>query len=87
LKKNTDDAIALFSNPEAKEIILMDSFDNYVKQFDDSLNKLKNIVPTVKSVDDLISEHEQFEFIKAFRELIRIKNILETFVDFDFKKL
>jgi len=87
LKKNTDDAIALFSNKEAKEIILMDSFDNYVKKFDKALNQLEKIVPTIESVDDLKGENEQFEFIKAFRELIRIKNILETFVDFDFNKL
>jgi len=87
LKNDVDKAIALFSNPEAKEVILMESFETYIKYFNEALEKLILIAPSVESVDWLISEEEQFEFVKAFRDLIRIKNILETFVDFDFNKL
>ena len=45
------------------------------------------IAPTVKSVDDLPSEKEELEFIKAFRELMRIKNVLITFADFSWEDL
>jgi len=87
LKQNTDDAIALFSNKEAREVILMESFETYAKYFNESLEKLIHIAPSIESVDLLISEEEQFEFVKAFRDLLRLKNILETFVDFSFDKL
>jgi len=87
LKKATDEAIALFSNKDAKEIILMESFEKYLEYFDEALKIMQNLVPTVNDVDSLISEDEQLEFVKNFRELIRIKNILETFSDFDFSKI
>lgn len=87
LKQNVDDAIALFSNKDAKEIILIESFETYVKYFNNALEKLILIAPSIESVDWLISEEEQFEFVKAFRDLLRLKNILETFVDFSFDKL
>ncbi|MBS3955040.1 MAG: hypothetical protein KGZ88_18965 [Methylomicrobium sp.] len=40
-------------------------------------------MPTVQSVDELPSENEQLAFVTQFRELLRIKNILTTFADFD----
>lgn len=87
LKQNVDDAIALFSNKDAKEIILIESFETYVKYFNNALEKLILIAPSIESVDWLIGEEEQFEFVKAFRDLLRLKNILEAFVDFSFDKL
>jgi type I restriction enzyme R subunit len=35
----------------------------------------------------LESENEQFEFVKSFRELLRLKNILESFSEFKFESL
>jgi type I restriction enzyme R subunit len=83
LKKATDDAIALFSNKDAKEVILMEPYENYVEKFREALEKMKQIAPTVDSVNDLRSEEEEFEFVKAFRELLRLKNVLSGFADFD----
>lgn len=87
LKKNTDDAIALFSNKEAKEVILMKPYEEYVQKFNEAFLHLLSIVPSVSSVDRLISEEDKLAFIKAFRELIRIKNILEGFSDFKWSDL
>ena len=87
LKKDVDNAITLFSNKEAKEVILMESYKTYVNYFNKTLEDLIAIAPSVESVDWLISEKDQFEFIKAFRNLLRLKNILETFVDFNFNEL
>ncbi len=87
LKKATDDAIALFSNKNAKDIIIMQPYEEYVKRFNDAFQELKIIAPTVESVDLLVDENEQLEFIKAFRELLRLKNILEGFSDFTWKDL
>lgn len=84
LKKATDDAIALFSNKEAKEIIIMQPYDKYVQQIDAAYKKLLELVPTFEAVDQLESEHDELDFIKAFREVIRLKNIINSYVDFTF---
>ena len=41
-----------------------------------------SIAPTVNSVNDLQTEEEELEFAKAFREIMRLKNILASFTDF-----
>lgn len=87
LKKATDDAIALFSNKNAKEIILMKSYEEYVEKFVEALKKLKEIAPTIDSVNELYDEESKLEFVKAFRELMRVKNILGSFADFSFADL
>jgi len=87
LKNATDDAITLFSNKEAKEEIIMKPYEDYVTKFNKAYEKLLQITPTVDSVDELPSEEEELEFVKAFRELIRVKNIMSTFSDFQFEDL
>ncbi len=87
LKERTDEAIALFSNKDAKEIILVEPYENYVEKFNKAFSQLLVIAPTVKSVDNLPSEDEELEFIKAFRELMRLKNVLTSFADFQFSDL
>jgi len=87
LKKATDEAIALFSNKNAKDIILMKSYEEYVEKFIEALKNLKSIVPDVDSVNDLEGEEAKLAFVKAFRELMRVKNILGSFADFSFDDL
>ncbi|WP_337045350.1 type I restriction endonuclease subunit R [Emticicia sp. 17c] len=82
LKKATDDAIALFSDKNAKEDIILKPYVDYVAKFNAVYAELLAIVPTIDSVNDLPTEVEQFAFIQKFRELIRIKNVLNTFADF-----
>lgn len=83
LKDATDEAITLFSNKEAIEEIIMAPFEDYVEKFNTAYDELLKITPTVNSVNDLQSEEEELAFVKAFRELMRIKNILTAFADFD----
>jgi len=87
LKGETDEAIALFSNKEAKDVILMKPYEEYVELFNEAFINLINIAPSVSSVDGLINEDDQLEFIKAFRELMRLKNVLSGFSDFSFADL
>ena len=82
LKTRTDEAITLFSNKEAIEEIIMKPYEEYVKKFDNAFKQLLDITPSVNSVNNLESEEDELKFIKAFRELMRIKNILVTFADF-----
>ncbi len=87
LKTRTDEAITLFSNKEAIEVIIMKPYEDYTAKFDEAFEHLISITPTTDSVNDLISEDDELEFIKAFRNLIRIKNILTAFSDFKWEDL
>ena len=87
LKSSTDEAITLFSNKEAIEEIIVQPYEDYTAKFTEAIEKLKEIVPTVDSVNELPSETEILEFVKTFRELMRLKNVLTTFTEFSFDDL
>jgi len=87
LKKATDDAIALFSNKDAKDVIIVAPYEEYVTKFTDAFIDLLKVTPTVDSVNRLKDENQELEFIKAFRELMRLKNVLTTFADFQWNDL
>lgn len=87
LKTATDDAIQLFSNLDAKEIIIMEPYEDYVIRFDEAFANLLAIAPTVDSVNDFLTEEQELEFVTAFRELMRLKNKLATFTEFSFDNL
>ena len=82
LKDATDEAIALFSNKNAKETVLLEPYEDYVAQFNEATAALLEIAPTVGSVDGLPDEKAELEFVTKFRELLRIKNVLTSFSDF-----
>ncbi|MDQ5930178.1 MAG: type restriction enzyme subunit, partial [Bacteroidota bacterium] len=82
LKPQTDEAITLFGNKEAIDVIIMQPYEDYTVQFDQVFEQLLTITPTVKSVDDLVSEKEELIFVKTFRDLMRLKNVLSVHSDF-----
>ena len=84
LKQNTDDAIALFSDKNAQETIIIAPYDEQITKFNEAYKVLMGIAPTVDSVNDLVTEEDELEFAKAFREIMRLKNILSSFVEFSF---
>ena len=84
LKKSTDEAIALYSNKDAKEEILMQPYENYIEYFNDYLIKLYEVAPTVESIDEFQTDSQKEMFVRAFRGLLRIQNTLSSFVDFSF---
>lgn len=87
LKNATDEAITLFSNKDAIEEIIMKPYDEYVKAFNDGFINLLKITPTVDSVNNLVTEDDELKFIIAFRDLMRIKNVLASFSDFKWSDL
>ncbi|WP_437371689.1 type I restriction endonuclease subunit R [Maribacter litoralis] len=84
LKPATDEAITLFSNIDAKDEIILKPYEEYITLFNEAFIELLQIAPTVDSVNDLPSEEEELKFIRAFRELMRLKNVLSTFTEFEF---
>lgn len=87
LKDKTDQAITLFSNKEAIEVIIMQPYEDYTVKFDEAFEQLLEITPTTDSVNTLESEDDELKFIQAFRDLMRIKNILTAFSDFKWEDL
>ena len=87
LKTNTDKALALFGDENAKEIVFKKPYEVQKVQFEEKLSELKEKVPNVSDVDLIQSEEEKASFVQSFRDLMRIKSSLETFAEFDFKDL
>ena len=82
LKARTDEAIALFSNVKAKEEIFVPPYEEYVRRFNEAVKGLLDLTPTVRSVKELPDEEAEMQFVKIFRELMRLRNVLESFAEF-----
>jgi type I restriction enzyme, R subunit len=50
-------------------------------------DRLYQLTPTVQSVDELPDEEAQAAFVQAFREVIRIRNVMESYADFSFEPI
>lgn len=87
LKLATDKALALFGDENAKEIVFKKPYDVQKKEFEDKLSELRKKVPSVADVDMLQGEESRADFVKTFRDLLRIKSSLETFANFSFSDL
>jgi len=87
LKVSTDKALALFGDENAREVVFKKPYEVEKKEFEAKLLELREKVPNVSDVDRLESEEEKAEFVKTFRDLMRVKASLETFAEFDFKDL
>jgi type I restriction enzyme R subunit len=87
LKKATDESIRLYSDESASEFVLMKSYEDYADDFNKVLEFLMDVAPYVGYVDELPSEKEIAEFVKVFRELLRIHTRLSVFTEFTFDDL
>ena len=87
LKPATGQAIELFANKEAIEEVILEPYEKFTEQFNEAVDELNEIAPTVDSVNELQIEEDELRFIQAFRELIRIKNVPSCFTEFSFDDL
>ena len=89
LKARTDESIALFSNEDTSAIdsVIMKSFNEYLEDFNKVFDVLIEIAPTVQSIDDLQDEQAEYNFVQAFREVLRIYTRLKGFTDFNFETM
>ena len=85
LKQATDQALTLFSNrAEAEKIVLIPSFESIKEKYNTAAAKLLSIAPDPDQVPHTLeTEEQQLEYIKAFREVMRINAQLENFVEYD----
>ena len=87
LKQHTDDAVALFSDENANEEIFIEPYEYYTEKFKEGVQELRSIATIPNDVNKLISEDDQIEFVKAFRNLIRLVNVSRSFTEFSFSDL
>lgn len=87
LKAASDEALAMFSDKQSVEDILVEPYEDCVTKFNNGVKKLLEIAPDVSSVDTLPDEEAELRFIKAFRNLMRILNVLQSFSEFSWGKL
>ncbi|MGB3104998.1 type I restriction endonuclease subunit R [Sphingobacterium siyangense] len=87
LKDKTDEAIALFSNKEAIDEIIVEPYVTYVEKFNQATQKLLEIVPGVDNVDGLYTEEDKLKFILAFRTMIRLHKKMSHYSEFTWEDL
>lgn len=92
LSKETDEAIALFGNKDAGGIVLIRTFEEYYYGYNENN---KHQPGYVKMIEDLVREYplgqpvmgEQAkrEYVKLFGAILRLRNILHAFDEFEGK--
>ena len=87
LRKQTDDALALFGDVNASGTVLLKAYDDYYNGYDDDdeghvrgyrelVDKLLNEFPIGEPI---IGEERQKDFVKLFGSILRLQNILSVF--------
>ena len=84
LKKATDESIRLYSDENASEYVLMKSYEDYAKDFNKVVEMLMDVAPDIRGIYD---SDDVTDFVKIFRELLRIHTRLTVFTEFTFDDL
>lgn len=79
LRKETDDAIALFGDKQASGIVLLKPYAEYLSEYASAVNELREHFPPGQQP---VSEQDQKDFIKLFGAILRLTNILTSFDEF-----
>ncbi len=90
LKEETDEAIALFGDKDAGGIVLLKTYDEYYNGYDE---KGKHISGYKELIGDLtlkypigepiIGENAQKDFIRLYGAILKVRNILTSFDEFE----
>jgi type I restriction enzyme, R subunit len=79
LEQETNDALALFGNKDAKGIVLLKPYAEYYGEYEKRVAELLDTYPLGHPI---IGETAQKAFIKLFGSILRLRNILTAFDDF-----
>lgn len=91
LETATNDALALFGDKNTSGMVILKTYNEYMNGYEDDkgkriegyrelITKLENEFPIGH---DIIGEDVQKEFIKLFGRILRLRNILRCFDDFE----
>lgn len=81
LEKETNDALALFGNKDARGTVLLKPFADYLNAYAEKVSKLREFSTNGADLR-IIGEEKQKEFIQLFSEFLRLRNILTSFDEF-----
>ena len=81
LEEATNDAIALFGNKEARGQVLLRPYGEYLSSYLETINQLRLDFPL--PIGSIASEKEQKRFIVLMGQMLRLRNILTSFDDFE----
>lgn len=99
LRKQVDDAIALFGDDEAKGIVILKSFNDYYNGYSDTDKNgkpqhhtgykelVERLYAEYSLPIDIIGEEKKKQFIKLFGAILRLLNILRSFDEFAGKEI
>ena len=79
LEEETNEAIALFGNKDARGIVLLKPYAEYYAEYADKATELLDRFPLGQPI---VGEAAQKEFIALFGAILRLQNILTAFDDF-----
>lgn len=90
LEENTNEALSVFGDSEAKGIVILKTYQEYLNGYEDNgkhVSGYKELIEKLTSVfpldTDIIGEESEKSFIKLFGQILRVKNILRSFDEFD----
>ena len=81
LEQATEDAIALFGNKEARGQVLLRPYGEYLSTYLETIGQLRIDFPL--PIGSIASEKEQKRFIDLMGQVLRLRNILTSFDDFE----
>ena len=84
LEQETNDALALFGNKDARSIVLLKPYGEYYEEYRTRIGELLETFPRGETIT---GEADQKEFISLFGAILRLKNILTAFDDFEGNEL
>ena len=84
LEEETNDAIALFGNKDARGIVLLKPFGGYYDEYAERTTELLAKFPLGTPI---LGEAAQKEFIALFGAILRLENVLTAFDEFAGKEL
>lgn len=79
LEQETNDAVALFGNKDARGIVLLRPYGEYCADY---AAKVADLLARFPLGERITGEHAQKEFIALFGSILRLDNILTSFDDF-----
>ncbi|MBB4735237.1 type I restriction enzyme R subunit [Micrococcus cohnii] len=80
LEEETNAALELFGNKEARGVVLLKPYGDYYGEYVDKTTELLTRFPVEQQI---VGEQAQKEFIQLFGAILRLRNILTSFDDFD----
>jgi len=90
LEDETNEAIALFGDKEAKGVVLLRPYSDYYNGFDGDKGRVKGYEELIAELvqkypigERIISEEAQKDFVKLFGAVLKVHNILSTFDEFE----